>query len=149
MWPEDWINFDASPRLRLERMPLIGAGVGATVGRLFPSNVQFGDIVRGLPVADMSASAVYCSHVLEHLPRNYVAVALRNTFKILAREGVFRLVVPDLHWRVMLYVSKSDNGDPFAADHLLEACLLVANVEPSNALTLIKEYYGNSAHLWM
>ena len=30
----------------------------------FPDDVRFGDIVKGLPIADRSAHGVYASHVL-------------------------------------------------------------------------------------
>ena len=64
--PDGWINFDASPTLRLQRLPVIGRLFkrGATV---FPDGVRFGDIVQGLPVPDGSVQGIYASHVLEHL----------------------------------------------------------------------------------
>src|SRR5262245_66367557 len=68
--PAGWLNFDASPRLRLEQIPGICGILRSTVGLLFPSNVRFGDIVRGLPIPDNSAYGVYCSHVLENLARD-------------------------------------------------------------------------------
>ena len=57
--PEGWLNFDASLRVRL--------GIR---GKVFPRNVRYGDIVRGLPIKaikDGTAKAVYASHILEHL----------------------------------------------------------------------------------
>src|SRR5262245_14969351 len=81
--PKPWLNFDASPRLRLERITGMHAAAARTVGLLFPANVCFGDIVRGLPVPDHSARGVYCSHVLEHLAREDLALALRNTLRVL------------------------------------------------------------------
>src|SRR6266487_4619922 len=92
--PAGWLNFDASPRLRLERIPGVRAILGSTMGLLFPPNVRFGDIVRGLPIPDGNAYGVYCSHVLEHLAREDLAPALRNTLRILRPGGIFRLVVP-------------------------------------------------------
>src|SRR5437763_11407141 len=81
--PIGWLNFDASPRLRLERLPAVRGVLRATVGLHFPSNIRAGNIVRGLPLPDNSASGVYCSHVLEHLPREDLPAALRNTMNIL------------------------------------------------------------------
>jgi len=54
--PEGWLNFDASLRVPL--------GIR---GKVFPRNVRYGDIVRGLPIKDGTAKAVYASHILEHL----------------------------------------------------------------------------------
>src|SRR5437764_15364039 len=80
--PDGWLNFDASPRLKLERSPGLRTMLRATAGLIFPANVWFGDIVRGLPVTDANARGVYCSHVLEHLPRADVPTALRNTHRM-------------------------------------------------------------------
>ena len=64
--PEGWRNFDASPTLRFERIPLLGRLYTKNTER-FPENVEYGDIVAGLPISDNSCQAVYCSHILEHL----------------------------------------------------------------------------------
>ncbi|MQP68452.1 hypothetical protein GE253_24335 [Niveispirillum sp. SYP-B3756] len=48
--PPGWHNFDASPTLRFERLPLVGR-LYSKNGRRFPDNVRYGDIVRGLPLA--------------------------------------------------------------------------------------------------
>ena len=77
--PDGWLNFDASPRLQVERIPGLRFVLRRTVGLLFPANARPGDIVAGLPVADRTARGVYCSHVLEHLPRDDLPVALGRT----------------------------------------------------------------------
>lgn len=51
--PQDWRNFDASPTLYFERMPLVGKLYTKNKTR-FPHNVEFGDIVEGLPISDGS-----------------------------------------------------------------------------------------------
>src|SRR3954470_21141615 len=88
--PDGWLNFDASPRLWLERRFLIRAVMQRTTGMIFPPNVREGDIVVGLPIPDASAAAVYSIHCLEHISRDEAPKAL---------GGVFRLVVPVLQWR--------------------------------------------------
>ena len=78
---KEWRNFDASPTLRFERLPIIGRLYTKNDSR-FPIEVEFGDIVKGLPVPDNSCGGVYCSHVLEHLALNEFRSALKNTLKI-------------------------------------------------------------------
>src|ERR1700744_65996 len=96
LWaPVEWTNFDASPALRLQRLPVLGS-LGPVRSPKFPANVLYGDIVKGLPVTPRSFRAIYCSHVLEHLSLNDFRVALRNTRTLLQDRGIFRLVVPDL-----------------------------------------------------
>jgi SAM-dependent methyltransferase len=147
--PDGWLNFDASPRLRMERAIVLRPFVRATVGLLFPANVRVGDIVEGLPVSDGSAAGVYCSHILEHVPRDDLPVALRNTFRILRRGGLFRLVVPDLRWRAARYAASAELDDPGAADELLGVCLLGKRTRPRNLFAFAADRFGNTAHLWM
>jgi len=45
--PINWRNFDASPTLRFERIPIVGRFYTKNASR-FPRNVEFGDIVCGL-----------------------------------------------------------------------------------------------------
>jgi SAM-dependent methyltransferase len=147
--PAGWLNFDASPRLRLERIPGLRGILRSTIGLLFPANVRFGDIVRGLPVPEHSACGIYCSHVLEHLARDDLATALRNTRRILRPGGTFRLVVPDLNWRALRYVAAAGSGKHFAADQFMSAANLGRCAQPKNIVSLAREFFGHSAHLWM
>ena len=116
---------------------------------MFPANVRVGDIVEGLPVADGSARGVYCSHVLEHLPRDDVPTALHNTHRMLAPGGLFRVVVPDLQWRVAQYLRSAERGDPTAADGLMTACALGTKKKPRTIMSVLRDRFGRSAHLWM
>src|SRR5215470_7850839 len=93
--PAGWVNFDASPTLRLQRLSVAGPLLGKA-GPRFPDGVRYGDILNGLPIADGTADGVYASHVLEHLSLADCAAALRNTFRLLRPGGVFRLVITDL-----------------------------------------------------
>src|SRR5262249_11512723 len=137
--PDGWLNFDASPRLRIERIPGLRFAVQCTVGLLFPANVRSGDIVAGLPVADGTARGVYCSHVLEHLRRDELPIALRNTFHMLAPGGLFRLVVPDLQWRALRYARAAESGDPGAADALMASCALGKQGRPATLASDLRE----------
>ncbi|MDP2024894.1 methyltransferase domain-containing protein [Sulfuriferula sp.] len=143
--PDGWRNFDASPTLRLQRIPIVGALV--TRGRTrFPANVHFGDVVRGLPVASRSCDAVYCSHVLEHLGLDDLRTALRETYRILRPRGVFRGVLPDLEVLARAYIS-----DPSAdaATTFVQATLMGTESRASGLKGIVEMALGNSRHLWM
>jgi hypothetical protein len=143
--PSDWLNFDASPILIIRRLPVIGYITAGSVTR-FPLNVRYGDIVKGLPVSARSCSAVYCSHVLEHLSLGDCRAALGNTRKILRENGIFRLVVPDLRTAVERYAA--DESDTAASRFMTETCL--GTMERNRgAGGLVRTWLGNSAHLWM
>jgi len=94
--PNDWVNYDVSPTLRLQRIPLIGYFFKKIIKPVFPKNILFGDIIKGLPEEDNSCKGVYCSHTLEHLSLEDFRTALKNTYKILEEDGVFKCIVPDL-----------------------------------------------------
>ena len=147
--PPGWLNFDASPRLKLEQMPIIRHALKRTFGTIFPENVLSGDIVAGLPVPDGASAGVYCSHVLEHLPREDVPVALHNTAKMLRPDGIFRLIVPDLRWRAEQYLQSATRAESGAADQFMDGCLLGKRAKLRGPPAILREYFGNSAHLWM
>ena len=113
--PPTWRNFDASPTLRFERLPLVGRFYTKNARR-FPPTVEYGDILRGLPVAPGSCAAVFSSHVLQDLTLEESRVALRRTFALLRPGGVYRTVVPDLAVAVRRYVA---SDDPLAAYRFL------------------------------
>ena len=118
--PASWRNFDASPTLRFERLPIVGR-LSVKNERRFPSNVEYGDIVKGLPLPAGSCAAIYASHVLEHLALEDFQVALKHTYELLQPKGVFRLVVPDLEVLARQYL---DSSDPAAAKDFMKASCL-------------------------
>src|SRR5262249_42744018 len=138
-----------SPRLKIERIPGLRFAVQRTAGLLFPSNIRAGDIVAGLPVADGVARGVYCSHVLEHLRRNDLPIALRNTFRMLAPDGLFLLVVPDLQWRALRYIRAAERDDPGAADTLMTSCALGTLTRTGSLISKVREQLTRNEHLWM
>lgn len=145
--PTGWLNFDASPSLRLQRLPVIGKLAG--IGPRFPDGVRHGDILRGLPVADGSAEGVYASHVLEHLSRADCLVALRNTLRMLKPGGLFRLVVPDLEGRARSYLDKVQARDAEASAWFMRHAGLGAEHRARGPAALARALFGNAAHLWM
>lgn len=140
-----WLNFDSSPTLRFERLPVIGKLYTRNAQR-FPDEVQFGDIVRGLPIPEGSCKAVYCSHVLEHLSRDDVDTALRNTYRLLQPGGTFRLVLPDLEQLAQSYLSSTG---PHASSEFMENAGLGKTSRPRGLRGVVVDLIGNSAHLWM
>jgi SAM-dependent methyltransferase len=146
--PHGWVNFDASPTLRLERLPLVGKIISVNKTR-FPDGVIYGDIVKGLPVAPGSAAGVYSSHVLEHLPYGDVGAALRNTLKILRPGGIFRVIVPDLEERAHAYLARLASEEPGAGHAFVRSTLMGTEARTRGLLSMVRSHLGNSAHLWM
>jgi SAM-dependent methyltransferase len=143
--PRGWVNFDASLSLRCERLPLVGKFIRTSSYR-FPLNVQYGNILTGLPVADNSCNGVYASHVLEHLSLNEMRRALANTYRILKPGGVFRCLVPDLRSLARTYLSSSS---PTAAHEFVSALGMGREHAPKSLMQYARLIWGKSAHLWM
>ncbi len=147
--PEGWLNYDASPRLRVERLPIIGIAMRQSGRALFPANVRYGDIVTGLPLADGSVDALYCSHILEHIDRASVEIALANSHRLLRPGAPFRLIVPDLLWRARKFVTDHEAGIASAADEFMYSCYLGEERPSRTVMAKLRALLGNSAHRWM
>lgn len=142
---ENWRNFDASPTLRIERIPFLGRFVAKNKQR-FPTQVEYGDILKGLPIARSSCDAIYCSHVLEHLSLYDFRSALQQTHRHLKPGGIFRLVVPDLEQLASNYLN---NESIDAATEFLKELEMGTEKHPSTLTERLSAGLGNSAHLWM
>ncbi len=97
------INIDWSVRLRLRKLPLMQPMIRMLIGSArrekfdaLPDNIMVHDLSKGIPFPNESVSAVYHSHMLEHLDRNLVPGFAREVLRVLRPGGVHRIVVPDL-----------------------------------------------------
>ena len=143
--PEGWINFDASPTLRLERFP--GFRIFIKKNRQpFPPNVLCGDIIRGLPIERGSCKGIYCSHVLEHLALEDLKSALNNTYSFLSEEGIFRFVIPDLRYYAQCYVN---DPSAMAAHTFMKDTCLGQEKRERHLFGFFLQWMGNSQHRWM
>ena len=146
--PEGWRNFDAGPAFWMQKhLPFL---TPMLVKRGYPKyptqRIQYADVVIGLPVEPQSATAVYCSHVLEHLALSEFRFAIGNVFTYLRSGGRFRAVVPDLEYLVKRYVA-----DPVeeAALRFLDDSGLGDRNGMRGLETLPALFFGRSRHLWM
>lgn len=107
----DWVNVDGSWNARLAKHPFLRRMLSTL--RILPpgkseipwdSTVFLHDVRKPLPFPDGSASAVYASHVLEHLYFEEGRQLVQESFRVLAGGGVLRVVVPDLHAIVREYL---------------------------------------------
>ncbi|HWH49454.1 MAG TPA: methyltransferase domain-containing protein [Burkholderiales bacterium] len=75
------------------------------------------DVRKGLPFADRTFDAVYCSHVLEHLSQHQAAGLLEHMHRVLRPGGIIRIAVPDLETLTREYLRLLDhlNREPQAS----------------------------------
>jgi predicted SAM-dependent methyltransferase len=162
--PNDWINVDGSWNAWFTKVPVLRQAL--RVLKLAPKvalehawdpNVVVHDITKGLPYPDASMSAIYSSHLLEHLYFEQSVPLLRECQRVLVPGGVLRVVVPDLRAVVMEYVAAIDGGNggavaqPTPADVLNERLMYRHRHAPSGRLpfrmySALKDFH---THKWM
>ena len=145
--PIGWLNFDGSPTLKFERIPIIGKLYTKNKLR-FPDNVLYGNVLKTLPVGSSQVTGLYCSHVLEHLSYCDLKVALNESYRLLEKGGIFRLVLPDLEYMINKYTAYHNTSVAPAISFMKETDLGVEKRDKT-FIDIIKSRYGGSKHLWM
>jgi SAM-dependent methyltransferase len=107
-----WTNLDFSPYARLAKRPAL-ARLLARLGLLSPLRQErlalvdpemvCWDLRHGIPYADETFDVVYHSHFLEHLERKVAGIVLTECRRVLKKDGVIRVVVPDWETLVAQY----------------------------------------------
>jgi SAM-dependent methyltransferase len=89
--------------------------------------VKPANLLGRLPCPDNSLKLVYSSHFLEHIPYSGVNKFLSECYRVLAKGGVIRLVVPDLENICREYLRCRDLGEHekanFCIIELLDQCV--------------------------
>ncbi len=144
--PAGWRNFDASPALRLERLPVIGRFLVKNA-EPFPANVEFGDIVRGLPVPAGSCRGVYSSHVLGCFTLAELDRVLEHIRTYLRPGGVFRFCNADLEQMARAYLSAFP--DAAASLKFVETTGLGRKARPRGLRGVLIAALGRSGNQWL
>jgi SAM-dependent methyltransferase len=148
--PTGWKNFDSSPTLKIQRIPVIGKLLKPVMHVSFHPDILPGDILKSLPgITENSCDGIYCSHVLEHLSYNDCKLAINNTFQLLKPGGYFRCVVPDLAGAARRYIDSLGNNDPRANVGFMEETLLGKEERIRGFKQLVQLAFGNREHLYM
>lgn len=72
------------------------------------------DVTKPLPFADGSVEAVFHEHMLEHLTLEQAYALTRDCYRVLAPNGILRVVVPDAGAYARSY---ADGGDGVISDY--------------------------------
>ncbi|MBC7656135.1 MAG: methyltransferase domain-containing protein [Frankiaceae bacterium] len=144
--PAGWMNVDASPVLRLQRLPVVGSLFRRMVKPEFSPRVSHGNVVRGLALPSGIAALVYSSHMLEHLALRDLELALAEIYRVLLPGGTFRSVLPDLEYEATRYLQSQS---PDRASEFMQATLLGVESREVGVMSTLRGWFGNSAHKWM
>jgi predicted SAM-dependent methyltransferase len=150
---EGWRNYDNSWSVRLANRPLLKR-LARTLGFVATpqekmldvarqNGVLWADVTTRIPEPDNSASAIYTSHMFEHLERSALKRALQECLRVLEPGGVLRIVVPDVRFHVDEYLSDGD------ADRFVEK-LMLSKAKPKTFLAKMRYLIvGDRHHQWM
>lgn len=147
--PKEWDNYDASPTLRIQKIPLLGKLLKGKLNTTFSPSVKYGDIIKGLPISPNSCDGLYCSHTLEHLALNDFRKALLNSLYVLKDGGIFRCIVPDLEWAARTYINNLDNDKREASIDFMNNTLLGKQERHRGVKGFLSQFFGNYYHMWM
>lgn len=147
--PLDWENYDSSPTLKIQKIPIIGKILQPYLNVVFPKNIKYGDIVKGLNVSKNTYDGIYCSHVLEHLSYCDLKKTLKNTYEYLKPGGIFRMVLPDLEILCREYVNEVNKKNPKGSLRFMNDSLLGVIERKTGLKQILINMLGNSKHLWM
>jgi SAM-dependent methyltransferase len=148
-----WLNLDNSLSVRVARWPTISAMLrrtgflAAKSGELAEmardGNVRFANAAVRIPCATASVTAVYSSHMIEHLDRFEARAFLTEVKRVLRPGGVVRIAAPDLARMVSGYVADGDADGFVASIHM-------GLDRPAELRAWVKwTVVGPRHHLWM
>lgn len=115
---EGWINTDITPHIWIAKIP--SAPLILHLLRVMSqeryiqhkkkifNKLHYMDLTKPLPFAANSVSAIFSSHVFEHLFMNEVENLIKEIHRCLVPGGVCRVLVPDLEKIMGIY----DRDDP-------------------------------------
>lgn len=150
-----WVNVDKSRAPVMDRLPAVKHGLRRLgiiserqAGTVWSPLVRRGNLTKRFPWDDHSASVIYSSHTLEHLTPLEARHFLSECHRVLRRDGLLRLALPDLHSIVHRYVAASERAEAQAADRLMEELYLYP--EPTdNPLRRVTLRILHRPHQWM
>lgn len=135
---QGFINIDNSKAVLLAKFPKIKKllfKLGLISKEKYEANwtgVRWMDASRRFSFATKSIDKIYSSHFLEHIPPDKGKRVLEECYRVLKKDGVMRLVVPDLFYYAEKYVNQTKE--------LLNKSELVQNREVHD--TFLNALYG-------
>jgi ubiquinone/menaquinone biosynthesis C-methylase UbiE len=161
--PAGWLNVDGSwnawfsnHRYLRKALKMVGL-IRQDVGAQWNVRPLIHNLTKPLPFETNRTSAIYASHVLEHLYHADAQRLLAECKRVLKPGGVLRLVVPDLHSIVVDYLEKKNrnrvscDAAVSAADLLNERLGYRSPTPPSGNVVfkLYSAWKDFHSHKWM
>ena len=124
---EGWVNIDRSE------------------GNLhWPCHPEIVADVRDLPLKDGVADAIYCGHLLEHLPLNEVVTALEEMKRVLKTEGRLAIVGPDFDRATKDFPEMCESIWPGTAEPQWDGAIHQWCATATNTMELVRQVFPDA-----
>lgn len=111
------INLDNSPSVFLARHRVL-CGIFKLLGFIHEEQfsfmktirekgIKYGDATK-LPFRENSVDVLYSCHTLEHMYEEELLASLNEAYRVLKKDGVLRIVIPDLSYLIEKYCVDKD-----------------------------------------
>ena len=115
---EGWVNVDNSPSVFVSRVPFLRFVLYKlkiineySYRSVWLKNIIWRDLTKKLNWSDNSVDKIYNSHVLEHMENDKGKAFLKECYRVMKKDAIFRLVVPDLEFHCRRYLKKVEIGE--------------------------------------
>jgi predicted SAM-dependent methyltransferase len=112
---DGWVNVDYALGARLLKIPSFQA-INKRI-RLFnldwDNRIVLHNLMTDFPWPDSSVDVVYSSHTLEHFSRDSGRKFLAQCHRVLRKNGIIRILVPDLQYNITEYLEGRVPADNF------------------------------------
>ncbi len=113
--PDGWIHVDFAPGARFAKFPFFRS-INKKL-KLFDINwnrkIIIHNLTKKFPWKESSVDVIYSSHTLEHFTREDGRRFLSECYRVLRKDGIIRIVVPDLRSLVDEYLKNNIPADQF------------------------------------
>jgi SAM-dependent methyltransferase len=113
----------------------------------YPHNVSRRDLVRPLPFEDRTVTAIYSSHMLEHMYIDDARRLLRECYRVSEPGAVLRLALPDSLQFARELVEAGDDETGKAAIHFNDMLRAYPNARPTGPKR-VAFAGGSNWHKW-
>jgi hypothetical protein len=84
---KNWKNYDVSYIAVFKKLPIIGKLIKIN-SRRYPLELLHGNICNSMLCEENTADNIFCSHTLEHMPKESMIFDLKNIYKMLKKMDV-------------------------------------------------------------
>ena len=146
----DWENIDNSFNAKLSTHPILKELLYKIkilpkeyYDIKWPSNMITSDIRFSLPFENNTVDFIYTSHTLEHMEHYEATEVLRNCYRILKKDAIIRIILPDLERMILKYNRDRDIND------FLNRFYGYERSKETKKDNLLLKHFKHQPHQWM